>query len=67
MNKLHRYCSSTNRLSQIQRTLQQRNILKNNIQANKLMNLGLYEEASRLQKPTTEAISKSSDFNREAQ
>ncbi len=61
MNKLHRYVNhpTTDRLSQIQRTLQQRNILKNNIQANKLMNLGLYEKAAELQKPTTEAISKS--------
>ncbi len=67
MNKLYGRNPTTNRLSQIQRTLQQRNILKNNFQANKLMNLGLYEKAAELQKLTTEAISKSSDFNREAQ
>jgi hypothetical protein len=46
---------------QIQKTLNQRRILKNNLESRKLMDLGLYEEAAKLQKPTTEAITKSTD------
>ena len=45
----------------IKSLLKQRNILKNNLQTAKLMDLGLYEHASKIQKPTIETISKSSE------
>ena len=53
--------SVNNRLSQIQKTLRQRKLLRDNIQAKKLYDLGLYDDASKLQKPTTEAITSAAE------
>src|SRR5438093_12296500 len=44
------------RLSQVEDVIKQRKILKHNLQATKLMNMGLFEQASKLQAPTTQAI-----------
>ena len=43
-------------LSQLQKTIQSRNKLRNMFKEKKLLDLGLYEEATKLQKPTIEAI-----------
>jgi hypothetical protein len=48
--------ANNNRLKQIRKTLKQRKLLHDSFQAKKLYELGLYDEASKLQKPTTEAI-----------
>jgi hypothetical protein len=58
---MHLPRSVTKNLNQLQKTIHQRNILKNNFQAKKLLDLGLYEQAVQLQKPTTETITKSSE------
>src|SRR5438093_8154331 len=44
------------RLSQVEDVIKQRKILKDNLQATKLINMGLFEQASKLQAPTTQAI-----------
>jgi hypothetical protein len=41
--------------------IKQRRILKDNLQATKLMNLGLFEQASKIQLPTTQTITKTAD------
>lgn len=46
------------RTQQIQRVLQQRKVLKDNFQAKKLLDQGLYEQATKFQAPTMEAIEK---------
>ncbi len=43
-------------LNQLHKTIQAKNQLRNMFQSKKLMDLGLYERASILQQPTTEAI-----------
>ena len=46
--------------------INQRRILKNNLQAQKLLNMGLLEQAAKIQTPTTEAIAKSSEQTQKA-
>jgi hypothetical protein len=50
-----------NHLTQLQKTIQAKNKLRNMFREKKLIDLGLYEEASKLQKPTIEAITASSE------
>src|SRR5436853_3381866 len=46
------------RLTQLDETIKQRRILKDNLQATKLANLGLFEQASKVQAPTIQEIAK---------
>src|SRR5438093_11976835 len=48
--------TTSRRLSQVEDVIKQRKILKDNLQATKLMNMGLFEQAAKLQAPTTQAI-----------
>ena len=50
-----------NRLKEISNVLKQRKILKNNELSKMLMNIGLYQEAANIQKPTTDVITKTSE------
>ena len=51
---------NNNYLSQLNKTIKSRNNLKNMYQAKQMMNMGLYEEASKLQEPITKVISETS-------
>jgi hypothetical protein len=51
-------------LKQLHKTIQAKNQLRNMFLSKKLMDLGLYEQAVKLQQPTTEIISKSSEDNK---
>ena len=51
---------NNNYLSQLNKTIRSRNNLRNMHQAKQMMNVGLYEEASKLQEPITKAISETS-------
>ena len=62
MNRVHsnkRFDKNTY-LSQLNKTINARKNLRNMFQENKLLDLGLYEESAKLQKPTTDAIDASS-------
>jgi len=48
-------------LKDLRNTLKQHTKLKNDLQAQKLMSLGLYQQAAEQQRPTTEAIAESKD------
>jgi uncharacterized protein (UPF0254 family) len=48
-------------LSQLRKTIQARKNLRNIIQANQLMNLGLYEQAAKIQEPITKTIIETSE------
>ena len=47
---------NNNYLSQLNKTIKSRNNLKNMYQAKQMMNMGLYEQASKIQEPITKVI-----------
>ena len=53
----------TKYLSQLNKTINARKNLRNMFQEKKLLDLGLYEESAKLQKPTTDAINTSSTYH----
>jgi hypothetical protein len=57
----HLRSTSRKYLSQLSKTIQSRNQLRNMFQEKKLLDLGMYERAAELQKPIIESITKSSD------
>src|ERR1700709_2072481 len=56
--------NKSKQLSQISRTLNQRRILKRNLDTKKMLELGLFEKAAEMQKPITDAVALSSEENR---
>ena len=48
-------------LSQLNKTIQARNDLRNMFQANQLRNMGLYEQAARMQEPFTKTITETAE------
>ena len=59
-----RFEAKSKQLSQISRTLNQRRILKRNLDSKKMLELGLYEKAAETQKPITDAVALSSEENK---
>ena len=55
---------TSNHLSQLNKTIQARNDLRNMFKTKQLLNLGLYEQAARIQEPITKTITETSEKNK---